>query len=92
MPPKIRRIIQLRHWYRKKLNIYDDESNIMKCFSAQLHNCDAISEHLSVEAVERNLQRIYKMGFDHLFTLTSLIEKVQGGANSLDDYLESDIM
>jgi asparagine synthase (glutamine-hydrolysing) len=92
MPTKIRRIVQLRHWYRKKLNIYDDDSNIMKCFTAQLQKCEAISDYLSVTATEKNLQRIYKMGFDHLFTLTSLIEQVHGGAGALAEYLESDIM
>jgi len=68
------------------------ESGVVTCFSEQLENCSAISEYLSIGAVRSNLPRIGKMGFDHLFTLTSMIEDFTSPKSTIESYSERELI
>lgn len=92
LPKKLRRIVQLRHWYSKKIGAYAQDSNVMKCLLEQLDTCRPISDYLSVDEVRKNAGSIDKMGFDHLFTLTSMMEYFLGSGSTIEKYYESDLL
>jgi asparagine synthase (glutamine-hydrolysing) len=92
MPDRLKTIIQRRHRYTKKASVYSADSPVMKCLDSQLQNCPAIQQYLSVDGIRRNIENLDKMGFDHLFTLTSLIEMVHCGSSSINKYLETELI
>jgi len=92
MSPKIREIIQKRQIYKKKIDIYSNETNIMQCFFKQLENCDALYNYMSKKGIVENVCYIDKMGFDHLFTLVSLVEKIKCHSSTIEDYMKSDLI
>ena len=92
LPDKLKTIIQHRHCYTKKTSVYATDSAIMKCLDSQLRNCPAIQEYLSADEIRKNIEKMDKMGFDHFFTLTSLIEMVHCGSSSIDEYLDTELI
>ncbi|UCG50527.1 MAG: hypothetical protein JSW58_09975 [Candidatus Latescibacterota bacterium] len=92
LPERLKSIVQRRHHYTKKITVYPADSSTRKCLDSQLKNCPAIGEYLSVDGIRKNLEGMDKMGFDHLFTLVSLMEMVQSGSSSIEQYLESELM
>jgi asparagine synthase (glutamine-hydrolysing) len=92
LPERLKSIAQRRHHYPKKASVYPADSSTRKCFDSQLKNCPAIGEYLSMDGIRKNLEVMEKMGFDHLFTLVSLMEMVQSGSSSIEQYRESKLI
>lgn len=92
LPPPVRRFVRAHHGTRRALSGYPTESDIVKCLLEQLENCSAISEYLSIDAIRSNLPGLDKMGFDHLFTLTSTIEDFTGGKSTIEKYREHELI
>ncbi|HMA75820.1 MAG TPA: asparagine synthase-related protein [Candidatus Krumholzibacteriaceae bacterium] len=92
MPAKIRHFVHYRHNFGRRVSPYSEDSNVMNCFKRQLETCGALSDYISPEETVKNIDRIDKTGFEHLFTITSLIEYLHGEESSLEEYLESEMM
>lgn len=92
LPDRIKSVIQRRHRYTKKASVYSTESPVMICLDSQLRNCSAIRDYLSADEIHRNVNRLDKMGFDHLITLTSLIELLHNGSSSIDKFSDTDFL
>jgi asparagine synthase (glutamine-hydrolysing) len=92
MPTQIRNFVQLRHKFSRKISPYYEGSTVMKCFRRQLETCSSISDYLCPGKIENNIGKIDKAGFEHLFTLTSLIEDIKGGKSSIEEYSGSDML
>lgn len=92
LPVPARKFIRAHHWYRRRISVYPMASDIMKCFIGQSEHCGAISEYLSIDAIRRNLHRVDKMTFDHLFTLTSTIEDFTESRSTIEDYLDRELI
>jgi asparagine synthase (glutamine-hydrolysing) len=92
LPLPVRHFIRAHYFYRRRISAYAPNSNIMSCLFDQLDGCGAIADYLSIDAVKGNLQRIDKMAFDHLFTLTSTIEDFSGSRSSLEAYADRDMI
>jgi asparagine synthase (glutamine-hydrolysing) len=92
LPPRMRRLVRSHRGHGGGVSAYPIESGVVTCFSGQLKNCSAISEYLSVDAVRSNLPRISKMGFDHLFTLTSMIEDFTSSKSTIESYSERELI
>ncbi|MBN1165037.1 MAG: hypothetical protein JXB45_10700 [Candidatus Krumholzibacteriota bacterium] len=65
---------------------YPADSPAAQCFQRQLDGCREIGEALSLAGIARHRQGLSKFGFDHLFTLTSLIEDLSGKPSSIEEY------
>lgn len=92
LPPPVRRFIKTHHGNRVVLTGYPMESDLVKCFLEQLENCSAISEYLSIDAIRSSLPSLDKMGFDHLFTLTSTIEDFTCAKSTIEKYREHELI
>ena len=92
LPDRLKRIIQRRHCYTKKASVYPADSPTRKCLDSQLRNCPAIQQYLSIDGIGKNIENMGRMGFDHFFTLISLMEMVHCGSSSIDEYRESELI
>jgi asparagine synthase (glutamine-hydrolysing) len=92
LPSPVRRFVRAHHGTRGALTGYPMESDLVKCFLEQLETCSAISEYLSIDAIRRNLSSLDKMGFDHLFTLTSTIEDFTCAESTIEKYRENELI
>ena len=57
---------------------YERDSKVIRCIEEQVKNCNVISNHLSLKAVNKiinNCTDYNHFGADNLFTITSVIEK-----------------
>ncbi len=71
---------------------YQDDSNFMRCLKEQMEKCGALSEYLSTDAIRASVGSMDKLGLDHLFTLTSVIEKIRCGRSSLKSYNDKELI
>ncbi len=93
LPGPLRNIIKRRH---KKsadtIRVYDPRSNMIACLRRQIERSGAISSCLDTAEIEKSLPGINRLAFDHLFTLTSLIEEDELGESSLSAYSDSTLV
>ncbi|HMA75771.1 MAG TPA: hypothetical protein VKO43_00515 [Candidatus Krumholzibacteriaceae bacterium] len=68
---------------------YGKNSKIVECFNRQIQNCHSIGEYLSLGGISENTGKLGKFGFDHLFTLTSIIEDLSSSSSSIENYTDS---
>lgn len=92
MPSNVKKVIESRLRRGRMRNAYGSRSNVMECIRKQISGKGPVAEYLSVESVEANIQRIDKLGFDHLFTLTSVLEEEGGGESSIGQYMEDELI
>ncbi len=92
LPVPLRKFVRSRYRYHRSAGGYPENSDVMRCFFGQSASCAAISEYLSIDAIRRNLGRIDRLGFDHLFTLTSMIEDFTGPRSSIEDYFNRELI
>jgi len=71
---------------------YDCESNFMRCLAEQIEGCPAIADHLSPAAVRSSAPGLDKLGLDHLFTLTSVIERLSLGRSSIARFAGQELL
>jgi asparagine synthase (glutamine-hydrolysing) len=90
MPLGLKKVIRSR--YKKPVGAYALDSNLMKCFREQLSHCDGIADYLSLDALQKEAHRLDKVGFDHLFTVTSVIEDLLCGKSSIETYSEAGLI
>jgi len=88
LPDPLRKIVEYRLRWSRVRGAYTSESPVRKCLARQM-NGGALSGYLNVDKIRDNLGRMEKMGFDHLFTLTSLMEKELTGTSSIGEYRDA---
>ncbi len=93
LPETARKLIRKRTKLSADLvGPYDRRSAIMACFMEQFEGCEAVPEYLSQEAVARMIPSLNKYAFDHLFTVSSLIEDLTCGESSIERYFDRDMI
>ncbi len=85
LPKPLRKIVEYRLRWSRIRGAYTPESPVRKCLERQLSG-PALSGYMDVDRLRENLGSMEKMGFDHLFTITSLIEKEITGSSSISDF------
>jgi len=91
LPEPLRKIVEYRlRWSRVK-GAYTPESPVWKCLERQLSG-PVLSDYLDVDKLRAGLTSMEKMGFDHLFTITSLIEKETAGRSSISDFISEEMI
>ncbi|MBU8922812.1 MAG: hypothetical protein KOO63_13425 [Bacteroidales bacterium] len=65
---------------------YDQDSALMTCFKTQLERCPAIGSIVSMPWIKQRVPGMNKYSFDHLFTVTSLIEDLVTGRSTLSEF------
>ncbi|MBN2184991.1 MAG: DUF1933 domain-containing protein [Candidatus Krumholzibacteriota bacterium] len=92
LPPSLKLFIRKRMKHSNDLlDSYQEGSALMKCFREQAYGCEAVGDYLSSKEIEALLPGLNKSAFDHIFTLTSLIEDITTGTSSLSRYLDNDL-
>ena len=86
----MRKFVKVR--YKKKIDPYGPDSNIVNCFKEQLETCRAISDYLSIQDIRSCLYKINKYDLDHIFTVTSAIEEFSGETSTLERYSNVDLI
>ncbi|MBN1163060.1 MAG: hypothetical protein JXB45_00640 [Candidatus Krumholzibacteriota bacterium] len=93
LPASMKQIIKRRHKRTvDQTNLYPPGSNARRCFQTQLEGCTSLGRYLSPEAIETHLPGLNKFAFDHLFTAVSLLEELEGGKSTLQDYRDDDLL
>lgn len=87
LPAPLRRFVRARYRYHRNVDCHPEDGAVMRCFLEQTGKCPAITDFLSLDAIRRDPGRAGRMGFDHLFTLTSTIEDFTGPGSSIEGYL-----
>jgi asparagine synthase (glutamine-hydrolysing) len=70
----------------------DSRSAVIRCFMEQFEGCEAVPEYLSQESVASILPSIGARAFDHLFTVSSLIEDITCGESTIERYEGIDLI
>jgi len=92
LPAPLRRFVRARYRYHRNVDCHPEDGKLMRCFLEQAAGCQAISDYLSLDAIRANPGRAGRMGFDHLFTLTSTIEDFTGPRSTIEDYLGCELI
>jgi len=70
-------------------------SNFLQCLKEQTVNCKAISDYLSLPAIEETLKDYSKYSIfqiNNLFTVTSFIEDLKDGKSTIEAYYEAEFI
>lgn len=70
----------------------DGRSAVVRCLMEQFEGCDAVPEYLSQEAVASIMPSLGAHAFDHLFTVSSLIEDITCGESTIERYAGIDLV
>jgi len=92
LPSGARRMVERRMKRGRMACPYPSDSNFMSCLREQISSCGEISEYLSTGAVLAAVESMDKLGLDHLFTLTSVIERVSNRSSSLERYIDEELI
>ena len=92
LPEPLRRFVRARYRYHRNVDFHPKDGKLMRCFIEQAACCPAIADYLSLDAIRANPCRAGRMGFDHLFTLTSTIEDFTGTGSSIERYLGCELI
>ncbi len=68
------------------IGAYRPDSPTYRCLMEQLDRCSAVAGYLSVDEAKKNAGMLNKMGFDHLLTVTSVIEETATGKSTIEKY------
>jgi asparagine synthase (glutamine-hydrolysing) len=71
---------------------YGPRSTIIRCMRDQLKNCDALRVHLDCDALEDvidNCRNHSRYELNNLFSVTSLIEYLERGRSTLEEYRDA---
>lgn len=70
----------------------DSRSAVVRCFMEQFEGCEAVPEYLSQDSVASIMPSLGARAFDHLFTVSSLIEDITCGESTIERYEGIDLI
>ncbi|MCK4539236.1 MAG: hypothetical protein KAV42_10615 [Candidatus Krumholzibacteria bacterium] len=93
LPPALKTFIRRKMKYASDtIGPYDPDSALMGCLETQLERCPAIGSIVSMPWIRQRVPKMGKFGFDHLFTVTSLIEDLVTGRSTLSEFSDTGLI
>ena len=93
LPETLRKLfVKKRKTASGSLGGRDSRSAMVRCFMEQFEGCEAVPEYLSQESVASILPSLGARAFDHLFTVSSLIEDITCGESTIERYEGIDLV
>jgi hypothetical protein len=91
LPDPIRKFVEYRLRWSRLRGAYSPDSPVRQCLGKQIES-GSLDQYLNPDKIREHIDSMEKMGFDHMFTLTSLIEKESTGISSIAGYADREMI